>query len=329
MLELRDVPPDQVSARMAAVVDRVARLRAVARFLDPEVAREQVAGDRRSRRGTAPTCSRWSTATTSWASSGSPVREVASSLVWDLDLDDAARAPELVPVLVDRARAVGARMVGVGIHPGDPNRAALGAQPGFVPRATNMALPLDGAIADPAVLELRPMSDAEFDDFLSGSAEEYAGELAAAGMTEEAAAQRSREQMAQLMPDGMASPGMHFFTAWVGETPVGSLWLCTLDPMAFVYDVVVDESQRRKGYGAAIMNAGALWSRDQGHPVLGLNVFAHNPGARALYDRLGLPRHAGLPRARRAGCRLTRRRTSTSTPTSARRSPTMPGCSRW
>ena len=57
--------------------------------------------------------------------------------------------------------------------------------------------------------------------------------------------------------------------------------------MAFVYDVEVDESQRRKGYGAAIMNAGALWCRDQGHPVLGLNVFAHNPGARALYDRLG------------------------------------------
>ena len=122
---------------------------------------------------------------------------------------------------------------------------------------------------------------------------------------------------------------MHFFTAWVGDAGVGSLWLCTLDPMAFVYDVVVDEAQRRKGYGAAIMNAGALWSREQGHPVLGLNVFAHNPGARALYDRLGLPRHPGLPRARRAGCRLTRPGPSTSTPTSARRSPTTRGCSRW
>ena len=60
-----------------------------------------------------------------------------------------------------------------------------------------------------------------------GNAEEYAGELAAAGMTEEAAAQQSREQMAQLIPDGLASPGMHFFTAWVGDAPVGSLWLCT------------------------------------------------------------------------------------------------------
>ena len=132
-----------------------------------------------------------------------------------------------------------------------------------------------------------PMTDAEFDDFVSGQVEEYAGELAAAGMTEEAAAKQSREQMAQLIPDGLASPGMHFFTARVGDEGVGSLWLCTLEPMAFVYDVVVEESQRRKGYGAAIMNAGAIWSRDQGHAVLGLNVFAHNPGARALYDKLG------------------------------------------
>ena len=35
------------------------------------------------------------------------------------------------------------------------------------------------------------------------------------------------------------------------------------------------------------MNAAALWSRDHGHPVLGLNVFAHNTGAKALYEKLG------------------------------------------
>ena len=80
---------------------------------------------------------------------------------------------------------------------------------------------------------------------------------------------------------------MVFFTAWVGDEPVGRLWLSTQSTLAFVYDVEVDADQRRKGYGAAIMNAGALWCREHGHPALGLNVFAHNPGARALYDRLG------------------------------------------
>jgi len=53
------------------------------------------------------------------------------------------------------------------------------------------------------------------------------------------------------------------------------------------YNIVVRPEHRRRGYGAAIMNAAAIRCRDLGHPVLGLNVFAHNPNARALYDKLG------------------------------------------
>ncbi len=285
MLELRDVPPDEVSARTAEMVDGMARHRATARFLDPQAARDQtetVFEDLRDRSDLLDVVDGDDVVGLAWLS-----RASGDLLVNHLRLDDPARAAELVPTLVDRARAADARLVGVPVHRDDPSRAVLGAQPGFDLRATNMALILDGEIAVPGGLLLVPMTDAEFDDFVSGQVEEYAGELAAAGMTEEAAAKQSREQMAQLIPDGLASPGMHFFTARVGDEGVGSLWLCTLEPMAFVYDVVVEESQRRKGYGAAIMNAGAIWSRDQGHAVLGLNVFAHNPGARALYDKLG------------------------------------------
>ena len=271
---------------MAAVVDRMTGLRATARFLDPDVARQQIeemveqTQDRAQlldvAHGDAVVGHVW----LAQAAGG-------ELLIHDVVLDDPATAAALVPLLVERARGAGAHLLGIGLYPGDPTRAALGDEPGFVPRATNMALTLDGEIGDPRGLELRGMTDQEFESFLSGNVEEYAGELAAAGMSEEAAARQSQEQMAELIPDGQASPGMHFFTAWVGETPVGSLWLCTQDPMAFVYDVVVEESQRRKGYGAAIMNAGARWCRDRGHPVLGLNVFAHNRGARALYDGLG------------------------------------------
>jgi GNAT superfamily N-acetyltransferase len=263
----------------------MARLRAAARFLDPEAARQQVEDHAEQTRDT--------TDTLDVVDGDEVVGGVRLALageellVNDLTLDDPARVAELVPPLVGRARAASARMLGVPVYPGDPGREALAEQPGFVSRATNMALPLDGEIADPDGLELRRMTEADFGAFMSSMVEDFAGELVGTGMSEEAAARRSREQMAQLVPDGQQSPGMVFFTARVGGAPVGRLWLCTLDPMAFVYDVEVLEDQRRKGYGAAIMNAGALWSRDQGHAVLGLNVFAHNPGARALYDRLG------------------------------------------
>ena len=205
----------------------------------------------------------------------------------DVVLDDPARGGELLAALVALAREDGCPSFGVATAPEEPARDSLADVEGFVRRATNMALPLDGEIADPGGLTLDPMSEAEFDEYLADSTEEYIGELRAAGMSEASARQQGEEQMAELVPDGLASEGMSFFTARKGGTSVGTLWLSTQRPMAFVYDVKVDESQRRKGYGAAIMNAGARWCRERGHPALGLNVFGHNPNARALYDKLG------------------------------------------
>jgi GNAT superfamily N-acetyltransferase len=170
---------------------------------------------------------------------------------------------------------------------GEPGNQALVAVDGFVPRATNMVLELDRPIADPAPVELHGMTQDEFDAFVATLVEGYAEELAAAGMEPAAARVRSEEQTAGLIHAGRDTPGQVFFTAEADGSPVGRLWLSTEGRMAFVYDVVVDESHRRRGYGEGIMNAGARWSRDHGHPVLGLNVFAHNVGARALYDKLG------------------------------------------
>ncbi len=285
MLELRDVPADQLSTRTAEASERHARMRVTARYLELDEARAQLADfvERNADRITLLDVVDGDDVV-GWVWLGGDEHEF---VLHDVLLQEPARAAELLPALLDRARAAGARQVGLGAHPDDPSQSAVVALPGFVPRATNMALPLDTHIADPGDLELRPMSQSEFEAFMAVMTDDYAGELAAAGMAPEAAAQRSRDQMAELIPSGLESPGMVFFTAWVGDEPVGRLWLSTQSTLAFVYDVEVDADQRRKGYGAAIMNAGALWCREHGHPALGLNVFAHNPGARALYDRLG------------------------------------------
>ena len=93
--------------------------------------------------------------------------------------------------------------------------------------------------------------------------------------------------MAAQLPDGLSTANHHFFVGMVDGERVGTLWLATERPMAFVYDVVVDEDQRRRGYGAGLMRAGAVWARARGAHALGLNVFGYNRGAKTLYDRLG------------------------------------------
>ncbi|MER7443761.1 GNAT family N-acetyltransferase [Micromonospora avicenniae] len=56
---------------------------------------------------------------------------------------------------------------------------------------------------------------------------------------------------------------------------------------AFVYNVAVEPDVRRQGYGRAIMLAAERWCRDNALTRIGLRVFAHNTGARALYEQLG------------------------------------------
>jgi GNAT superfamily N-acetyltransferase len=286
VLELREVTADQLPARMPEVIERVAAQRAAGRFLSLEEARRRVQDQAERMKdegslldvvdGDDQVGVVW------WG------RQGQDSTVVDLLLDDPAHAAALLPLLVARARADGSSRIGIGVEPGNPGRTAFAALPGFVARATNMALRLDGELPDSGGVELRPMTDEEFTAFQDLLVDGYAADIAAAsGLAPEAARARSEKEIGGLIPDGQDSPGMVFFTAWHEGRPVGLLWLFTSDPMVFVYDIEVNEEERRKGYGAAIMNAGARWSRDHGHPAIGLNVFAHNPGARALYDKLG------------------------------------------
>ncbi|MDT1888860.1 GNAT family N-acetyltransferase, partial [Acinetobacter baumannii] len=70
------------------------------------------------------------------------------------------------------------------------------------------------------------------------------------GESIEQAREVAEQQMADLLPDGLATEHQDFFVGTVDGEPVGTLWVGTERPMAFVYDVVVDEAHRRRGYGA-------------------------------------------------------------------------------
>lgn len=289
MLELRDVPADRRDHRMSEVVERAAARRVAARYLDPDDARSQVEAhvERTASTSVLLDVVRDGDVVGGLWLGGDGDELVIHDAVLDVALDPTDVTSEVVPLIVELARERAARMVGIGVQPGDVTHAAIAAAPGFRVRATNMVLPLDAEPGDPAPLTLRPMTEEEFAGFSEGEVEGFAQELASAGMQREQALERSRTLFEELLPDGLGSPGMEFHVAEVDGVPVGDLWLSTGSTMAFVYNIEVHQDQRRKGYGSAIMNAAALRCRELGHPVLGLNVFAHNPKARALYDKLG------------------------------------------
>jgi GNAT superfamily N-acetyltransferase len=58
----------------------------------------------------------------------------------------------------------------------------------------------------------------------------------------------------------------------------------------FVYDIVVDEAERRSGVASALMEAAAAWVRERGVPRLMLWTAAPNEGAHRLFERFGFRR---------------------------------------
>ena len=93
------------------------------------------------------------------------------------------------------------------------------------------------------------------------------------------------------LPSGLDAPGTWF---WVildeGSSRVGTMWVGPHPQRpgaAFVFDIEIDESARRRGYGRAAMLAAERLVRSAGITEIGLSVFGVNDSAKALYDSIG------------------------------------------
>ena len=144
----------------------------------------------------------------------------------------------------------------------------------------------------PDALVLRPMTQGEYVAWREGSVREYALEIAKSrDLDPESAAAQSAGEFAELLPEGLASPGMHLWTAVVADEAVGMGWF-ELRPRAsgvsaWIFDISVDPAHRGKGHGRALLDALHDAARDLGATSMTLNVFGDNASAIRLYETSG------------------------------------------
>ena len=105
--------------------------------------------------------------------------------------------------------------------------------------------------------------------------------------------EKSKEAHASLLPHGLRTPG-HFFVRLQDAdsgADVGTLWWEEADRPAgreaWIYNLLVDEAARRRGYARAALHELERVARERGMQQLGLHVFGRNHGARRLYEELG------------------------------------------
>lgn len=144
------------------------------------------------------------------------------------------------------------------------------------------------------MIDLVPMSPAEYDPYFERLVVEFAAEKVQSGnWTSEESVRRSREDCQALLPKGLDTPGQHLYRildTHTGER-VGVVWLAEdgrkSPPVGFIYDLEVEAPYRRRGYATRAMLALEVKARELGLSTFSLHVFGFNHGARALYEKLG------------------------------------------
>ena len=140
------------------------------------------------------------------------------------------------------------------------------------------------------MVKLVPMEQADFETYLEEDIQRYAHEHVRAGDWEPSEAlEKSRQEHEQLLPDGLTSKNQHLFTIVDEETnaKVGVLWVNSEGGHAFIYDFIINETLRGKGYGKQALIALDEKLKTMNVESVGLHVFGDNISAQELYKKTG------------------------------------------
>jgi RimJ/RimL family protein N-acetyltransferase len=138
------------------------------------------------------------------------------------------------------------------------------------------------------------MDETSFRHYRKHLVRDYAADKVKAGVwSPEESENKASEELEGLLPGGAATPGHSLYAVRDESVPaeVGLVWISPRDSGAgrslWIYDIVVHERFRRRGYASRILVLVEDKARQLGAERVELHVFGHNPGARALYEKLG------------------------------------------
>ncbi|NOZ50982.1 MAG: GNAT family N-acetyltransferase [Chloroflexi bacterium] len=139
-----------------------------------------------------------------------------------------------------------------------------------------------------------PMTENEFQAYRKNAIEEYAQDHVRAGNWHPAEAlEKAEKEFQHLLPDGVASKNQYLYALVDAQTgaKVGRIWFSVNDkapqPTAFIYDFLIDEHCRRRGYGRQALGVLEEKARELGIDTVSLHVFGRNQAAIALYQKVG------------------------------------------
>ncbi len=140
------------------------------------------------------------------------------------------------------------------------------------------------------MVQLIPMQQEDFEPYLERGIREYAEDHVRNGnWTVEESLERSKKEFEQLLPEGVNSRDQFLYSIVdeMDNKKIGLLWVQVKDQKAFIYDFIIDDSFRGKGYGKQALIALDEKLRSISVQSIGLHVFGDNHTAQELYKKMG------------------------------------------
>jgi len=139
------------------------------------------------------------------------------------------------------------------------------------------------------MIKLEPLQQKDFEQFLEHAIREYAEDHIRNGnWPAEGALERSRKEFEQLLPDGTHSRDQYLWSLLDEESnKIGVLWVQVKEHKAFIFDFVIDEEFRGKGFGKQALTAMDEKLKSMNVESVALHVFGDNITAQELYKKMG------------------------------------------
>lgn len=144
------------------------------------------------------------------------------------------------------------------------------------------------------MIELSEMPRERFSTYRDNLVREYARDKVRAGVwSPDEAPRKAAADTDGLLPDGTDTKAHYLYLLRDPATgdEVGVVWIAVLDAgpvrTVWIYDLEVYEEFRRRGYATQALQAVEQRAAELRADSVGLQVFGHNPGARALYEKAG------------------------------------------
>jgi RimJ/RimL family protein N-acetyltransferase len=149
-------------------------------------------------------------------------------------------------------------------------------------------------LQEPQNVALVEMDETSFRGYTDHLVHDYAADKVKSGVwSADEAEDRAAKELEGLLPDGTLTRDHYLYSVRDESVPaeVGILWISPRDSGAgrtlWIYDVIVRDGFRRRGYASRILHLVEDKARELGAAKVELHVFGHNHGARALYEKLG------------------------------------------